>query len=892
MTVLLNSIKGKIIFALLLIVIAVLSSFEYYQYVQEERHLNQELTEAGEQKAMRLAQNLELPLWELDGDWVGEILATEMMEKETYAIFVYSDGELFTGLSRDEAWLPIDAVNNISGDYVFNSIDVLHEGEKIGTVKLYLSRKFMYEALWNQLVVESMAVVVLSILLIIFLVIAMERIIVSPLESILKIVRLMSSGDYSRDIKTTRQDEIAMVAEGFNLLKRSVQEREADLLHSEERIRLLLDSTAEGIYGLDLEGNCTFANKMCLKLTGYQNVDELIGNNMHNLIHHTRSDGSHYPVEECGIYKAFKSGSGTHVDDEVFWRKDGTSFPAGYSSFPVRKDGEIIGSVVTFSDITEKRQAESSMQTLVASTAEHVGDDFFKAAVENLYHWIDADVVILSELSDSQKARAIAMMADGKFIEDYSYDIKGSPCENVASEGICYFPENIVNLFPEDDELKQLNVESYLGAPIKDQSGKPIGVLCAFSRSKDNFLPATKNVFKIIAARAGVEIERKLLEAQFLQAQKMEAIGTLVGGIAHDFNNTLAGITGNIYLAKSEVRELPETLSRLQDIEALSFRAAGMIQQLLAFSRKGTVNMNPMVISSFLKEIVKMHAVALPESIRLSQDIEGNEMEVLGDINQLQQVIMNLLNNARDAVEGVKAAEIILTLKRFTADDQFLKSHPAITGKEFACISVIDNGSGIETKNLERIFEPFFTTKEAGEGTGLGLAMVYGTILSHGGTISVDSEPGKGTAMHVYLPLLNGDGKQVMAPVDEEVAHGHGETILLVDDDESVLKTGSDLLERLGYKVLLGTNGLHALEAYKVYGNEIGLVILDIVMPKMGGREAAEKILETDENAKIIFVTGYDSHQKIDEDSQETILSKPYKVHEFSQAIKTALEDR
>lgn len=484
------------------------------------------------------------------------------------------------------------------------------------------------------------------------------------------------------------------------------------------------------------------------------------------------------------------------------------------------------------------------------------------------------------------------MMVDGEFVEDYVYDLKGSPCENVASEGICYFPENIINLFPEDDELQQLNVESYLGAPIKDQSGKSIGILCAFSRSKDKFLPGARNVFKIIAARAGVEIERKLLESQFLQAQKMEAIGTLVGGIAHDFNNTLAGITGNIYLAKSEVKELPETLSRLQDIEALSFRAAGMIQQLLAFSRKGTVKMNPMTIFSFLKEIAKMHSVALPENIKFNQDFEGKEMEVNGDINQLQQVVMNLLNNARDAVIDMEPAEITLKLERYVADNQFAKIHPLITDKNFACISVIDNGTGIEQENLERIFEPFFTTKEAGKGTGLGLAMVYGAIQSHEGAISVESEPGRGTAVHVYLPLLSSDEKPVMTAVDEEVAHGHGETILLVDDDESVLKTGSDLLQRLGYKVLLGTDGLHALEAYKVYGSEIDLVILDIVMPKMGGREAAEKILEINENAKIIFVTGYDSHQEVDKDSPETILSKPYQVNEFSQAIKTALEDR
>ena len=222
--------------------------------------------------------------------------------------------------------------------------------------------------------------------------------------------------------------------------------------------------------------------------------------------------------------------------------------------------------------------------------------------------------------------------------------------------------------------------------------------------------------------------EYEQMEEQFHQAQKMDALGTLVGGIAHDFNNALAGITGNLYLAKKLIPHVPDAVSRLETIETLSYRSAGMIQQLLTFARKDVKHMNPIAISSFLKESVKLYQASLEENINLAIQVADSDMHIRGDINQLQQVIMNLINNARDAVAGVKDPAIRIKLEPFEADAQFVHRYPGAKVRKYACISVADNGCGIKPDCMEHVFEPFFSTKEVGKGTGLGLAMVHGAV--------------------------------------------------------------------------------------------------------------------------------------------------------------------
>jgi len=674
----------------------------------------------------------------------------------------------------------------------------------------------------------------------------------------------------------------------YSIVRMSMQEPYKSLSKTTSLLTALRDGIPDLIFYKDTKGVYIGCNQAFCNLVGKRSENEIVGVTDFDLFDKERAESFRKSDE------ALLVNDKTRHDDEWATYPDGREVLLNTIKTPYRNmNGDVIGLIGISRDITERNKAEEAMQTLVSSTAEHVGEDFFKTAVEKIYHWVDADAVILSTIDESRRAVAVGMIADGVFTDSFSYDLKGTPCENVSHAKLCNYPENIIKLFPDDQIFKDMGVESYIGAPATNKSGKVIGVLCALSKKKNHFPASVENVFRIVAARAAVEIERRVIEEQFRQAQKMEAVGTLVGGIAHDFNNTLAGVTGLVHLAKKETVNLPKTFEKLESIEKLSFRAADMIQQLLSFSRKGLIKKKPIAVLSFLNEIVEINKIALPKNIRLHLDVENSDMKIMGDINQLQQVIMNLLNNARDAVKDIKEPEIIIKLDRISSSEQFKLKHPEMSADEYVCIHVIDNGSGVKREEIEHIFEPFFTTKHVGEGTGLGLSMAYGAIQSHDGLITVDSDPGKGSTFKVFLPLLVSDEGGVSVKKEKKKIQGGDETILLVDDDEAVIQTGRKVLESLGYKVLLASDGIAAIEVYKAHSGQINLIILDMIMPGMGGVEAAREIRKISSGAKILFVTGYDFNKKqadLDDCYSDKVLSKPYTINEFSQVIKSILD--
>ncbi|TLS73841.1 PAS domain-containing protein [Mariprofundus erugo] len=383
------------------------------------------------------------------------------------------------------------------------------------------------------------------------------------------------------------------------------------------------------------------------------------------------------------------------------------------------------------------------------------------------------------------------------------------------------------------------------------------------------------------------------LEARFQQAQKMEAIGTLVGGIAHDFNNTLAGITGNLFLLKRRASGQPELLSRIDSIETLSQRASGMIQQLLAFSRRNIISKQPIYLPPFIKETVRLHEVSIPASIKFNVQVTSEKLYVSADANQLQQMLLNLVNNARDALESTIKPVITVELRRYEADQKFCDRHQYTDASEFACITVRDNGSGIEAEHLNQIFEPFFTTKEVDRGTGLGLAMVYGSVQSHGGAIEVESEPAHGTAFHIYLPLIRPKDGELLSSkkAEDEPCQGHGETILLVDDDSTLVTTHRDILQGMNYKVVVANDGIEAVRQFRLHRDEISLVILDVVMPGMSGVDALKQMRAITPHIACIFTTGYDRMKVIqcEVSRSETVLAKPYDIYELSRLIHEKL---
>ena len=382
-------------------------------------------------------------------------------------------------------------------------------------------------------------------------------------------------------------------------------------------------------------------------------------------------------------------------------------------------------------------------------------------------------------------------------------------------------------------------------------------------------------------------------EKRFIQAQKMESIGTLVGGIAHDFNNMLASIIANLFMLKRKVNDDPELTNRIDNINHLATDAADMIKQLLTFARKDNIEYKSFNLIPFINEAYKLGKVSISPRIKLSSDFPHEPILIKANSSQLQQVLMNLINNASDAVKDKDNAVIKVELQQIVPTEPFKQKHPDLAAEKYAKLTVSDNGSGMDTAIMTKIFEPFFTTKGLGEGTGLGLSMCYGAIKGHGGTIEVESNPEKGSSFHIYIPVNDKGSDSDLMETLQQAVRGNGEGILLVEDDPILRKIQRETLSSLGYRLFEAENGEEAISMFENHIDQIDLIIMDVVMPLMGGVEAARKIRKMSKDINIIFVTGYDSVGSTDGKNKlkptEFILDKPFTIDELSHAVRKKL---
>lgn len=426
-------------------------------------------------------------------------------------------------------------------------------------------------------------------------------------------------------------------------------------------------------------------------------------------------------------------------------------------------------------------------------------------------------------------------------------------------------------LISKNDEMYHISSRS---APIKKRSGNTIGTVVVFN-------DITK---------------QHELEEQLRQSQKMEAIGQLAGGISHDFNNMLAGIIGGAVILSEKIGENANLARHVDMIIEAAERAALLTSKLCDFSRKGKMLSSPVDAHASIKDTCIMLEHSINRSIKIVTELKAEKSIIIGDPVQIQNIVLNLCLNARDAISG--EGEIKVSTEMVELDSFFCQNSAFnVEVGSYIEISVADNGCGIESKNLEKIFEPFFTTKNVGEGTGLGLSAVYGSVKDHNGDIHVYSELGKGSVFKIFIPLSNdivqAEKKKAKIKKDE-IKKGTG-CVLIIDDELIVQKMVEDMLRLLGYKTLVALNGKEGVEVYKKHADEIDLVFLDMIMPEMNGHDAFYALKEVNSNIKVLLASGFSfdtSISKIIKDGASGFIKKPFHHIELWKVIAGILENK
>ena len=605
-----------------------------------------------------------------------------------------------------------------------------------------------------------------------------------------------------------------------------LKKTEHSLQDSEEKYLLLLNSTAEAIYGLDLEGDCTFCNPACLRLLGYGVPKDLLGKNMHDLMHHTRADGSTYSKQDCEIYVAVREGRASHVTHEVLWRADGTSFQAEYWSYPMYKTGELVGAVVTFLDISDRKRAEQALRQ-----SEEKYRELFENATYGIFRsqldgaLLDVNPALVAMLGYSSKEELLT--------RNLSRDLYDDPADR----------RSILDSYGPSGRVSGCEVN------WKRKDGKIIVVRIsggAFRRQDGSF-----SHFEVIVEDI---TGRRSLEAQFRQAQKMEAVGLLAGGISHDYNNLLGVILGNAELL---LETTPTGVQHYaEQIKKATRRAAELTRQLLAFSRKQILYPTILDLNAVVRDVVKILQRLIGEDVQIVTDLETSLDSTRADRGQIEQILMNLATNARDAMPNGGTFTIRTGNVELGPDDVAL--HPYAKLGRYVRLSVNDTGVGMTDAIRHRVFEPFFTTKAEGRGTGLGLATVYGIVKQSTGYIWVSSAPGAGANFDIYLPRVDEKAPLLVTGLEKRSEYPRGtETILLLEDEESLRQVTCECLTTNGYNVLQAGRGNHAIDVAEQFKGPIALIVSDVVLPDMSGSSVATKVRALHPEAKVLYVSGY-----------------------------------
>ena len=625
------------------------------------------------------------------------------------------------------------------------------------------------------------------------------------------------------------------------------------------KFRLGIEKSSEVVFLTDVDGNIAYANPAFERVYGYR-PEEVIGQTPRIL-----KSGAMSPAAYEEFWKALLSKQ--VVTGELVNRtKHGQLITVEVSVSPVMgEDGAIAGFLAIQRDVTKRKETEKALRRSEAGYREliqHAVYGIYRSTPDGRFMAVNPALVQMLGYDSADELMGV----------DLAKDVYADPDQR----------RRMLDRYGERERIAGVDVE------WKKRDGTYVTV-----RLSGRSVPDESGKIQFYEMLVEDVTERRALEHQLRHAQKLEAIGQLTAGIAHDFNNILTTIIANAELAADAVPEdHTELRSDIDEITGAARRATEMIKKLMAFGRREHLDLEPLDLGAVTKETAAMLQRVLPASIRVDVDVDVEEGRHLvhGNRGAIEQILLNLAANARDAMSA--GGELRIVVGRFTIDGEYRRRHGWGKPGPYVLLAVSDTGSGMDARTRAKIFEPFFTTKPVGRGTGLGLSMVYGLVKQQGGFIDVYSEIGLGTTFNLYLPVAEVAELVTTEAQSTDLPRGD-ETILVVEDEESIRRSTQRILERYGYRVLDAPDGQQAAEFLREHGDDIDLVVTDLVMPRLGGKQLYEESRNSGAIARFLFTSGYapgDVLERGDPDQQPLFLKKPWSMSDLVLRVREALD--
>ena len=629
------------------------------------------------------------------------------------------------------------------------------------------------------------------------------------------------------------------------------------LRENEKRLRLITDNMVDTIGQIDADMRILYISSSVKRVLGYE-PEEVLWRSIVDIVH--PADRDELTREAQAAMRARASAVELvcrcrHANGSYFWMESQTHI--FYDS-----ENRFAGAVFSSRDISRRILAERSLR-----------------ASEEKLRMIVGNIPLGVSLMREDRTFEYFNPA---FSEILGYTHKDLPDQNAWFESL--FPEA-----PATDQVTAAMMRNLkTGNPVR-QTFTDVMARCRDGGEK------TLNIRSVFLDDGGHLLtytdrtERRRLEAQLRQAQKMEAVGTLAGGIAHDFNNLLQAILGYADLLLLRTDNEDPSYREIQQIFRSARRGADLVRQLLTFSRGIESKPRPMVLNSTVMQVGKLLERTLPKMISIELRLEEKLKAIDADPAQMEQILMNLAVNARDAMP--EGGALTIRTENVTLDDEYRRSHVGAPHGEYVLLTVADTGHGMDRQTLDHVFEPFYTTKEVGKGTGLGLSMVYGIVEGHGGHIQCTSEPGRGAAFKVFLPAIESEGTNGEENGTQDLRKGAG-TVLLIDDEQPIRDFVRDMLTRFGYRVMTARSAERGLALYESLWESIDVVILDLIMPGMSGKDCYKELLGINPRASVILASGH----HLDETARTAmgaagvdLITKPYDIQTMLTAIRKVM---